>query len=86
MQQKQSDKESEVAERLNITTEEARKLLAYESVKDKFTQQSEPIEDCYSERWLECEICGEIKPEPEFWTYGGINRVNLGKCYVCKGR
>ncbi len=56
----------------------------YNEVKDKFTQQDTPIYDSSGERWVQCEICGEIKPFCEFWSCGGKNHTNLGKCYSCK--
>lgn len=55
----------------------------YGQVKDKFTQQTEQIRDSYNRRWVQCELCGDIKTESEFSSYGGINHVNLGQCYVC---
>lgn len=57
--------------------------LGYEQIKDKFTQQTEQIRDSYNRRWIQCELCGEIKPEPEFSSYGGLNHVNLGHCSEC---
>ena len=56
----------------------------YNEVKDKFTQQDTPIYDSSGERWVQCEICGEIKPLSKFWSCGGKNHINLGKCYSCK--
>ena len=35
------------------------------------------------QRWIKCEICGEIKPTYEFFDYGGKNRVNSGICSSC---
>lgn len=56
---------------------------AYEEVKDLFTQQDKPISDSSGQRWIKCEICGEIKPTYEFFEYGGKNRVNSGICSSC---
>jgi len=67
----------------DYANEKERDILAYESVKDKFTQQTEKIIDCYGTRWIQCEKCGKIKMESEFGSYGGENRVNLGNCYDC---
>ena len=58
----------------------------YEYVKDSFVQQIKPITDYYGHRWIQCEICGEIKETHEFVEYGGKNRVNLGQCKDCVGR
>lgn len=52
----------------------------------KFTQQEFQIRDSSGRRWIQCELCGEIKPESEFGSYGGINHVNLGVCYKCSRR
>ena len=56
---------------------------SYNEVKDKFTQQEFQIRDSSGRRWIQCELCGEIKPESEFGSYGGTNHVNLGVCYKC---
>ncbi len=55
----------------------------YEEVKDLFTQQDKQIRDSSGQRWIKCEICGEIKPVFEFFDYGGKNRVNSGICSAC---
>lgn len=57
--------------------------LAYQDVKDKFTQQHTPILDRNGKRWIKCRICNEIKRDYEFGDYGGENEVNLGKCNAC---
>ena len=59
---------------------------SYNEVKDKFTQQEFQIRDSSGRRWIQCELCGEIKPESEFGSYGGTNHVNLGVCYKCSRR
>lgn len=82
-QQKRIDAERKIAKQRKISEEKARYILAYESIKDKFTQQTERIIDCYGDRWIQCEKCGEIKKESGFWSYGGANRNNLGSCYEC---
>ena len=51
---------------------------SYNEVKDKFTQQEFQIRDSSGRRWIQCELCGEIKPVSEFGSYGGTNHVNLG--------
>ena len=84
--QKRREEIRKIAEQKKISENKAKDILACESVKDKFMQQTEQIKDCYGRRWIKCEICGEIKKEPEFWTYGGLNRVNLGQCYSCCGK
>lgn len=74
-------KEAEIAE----DKAKSDKLLAkgYEQVKDKFTQQEDPIYDSFNNRWVQCELCGEIKEASEFSVHGGINHANLGKCKKC---
>ena len=62
---------------------EIRDINCYNEVKDKFIQQQTPIRDSLGRKWVQCEMCGEIKPESEFGSYGGANHVNLGKCYKC---
>ena len=65
---------------------EMRLANSYNEVKDKFTQQEFQIRDSSGGRWIQCELCGEIKPESEFGSYGGTNHVNLGVCYKCSRR
>lgn len=62
---------------------EKQHVNSYNEVKDKFTQQDHPICDSSGKRWIQCELCGKIKPEAEFGSYGGVNHVNLGKCKEC---
>ncbi len=62
------------------------RINSYNEVKDKFTQQEYPIRDSSGRRWVQCELCGEIKLESEFGSYGGANHVNLGVCYKCSRR
>ena len=61
-------------------------INGYNEVKDRFTQQECQIRDSSGRRWVKCELCGEIKPESEFGSYGGANHVNLGVCYNCSRR
>ena len=75
--------ERRLAELANNEEQAKIKAMGYEQVKNKFTQQEEQIRDGYNRRWVQCELCGEIKIESEFSSYGGVNHVNLGKCFVC---
>ena len=59
---------------------------SYNEIKNKFTQQDFQIRDSLGRRWVQCERCGEIKLLPEFASYGGTKRINLGVCYKCTGR
>ena len=52
-------------------------------IRDRFSQQVEIIRDSFGQRWIQCERCGEIKPDYEFSFYGGKNSVNLGICRDC---
>lgn len=58
-------------------------MKRYNEVKEKFVQQETPIRDSSGRRWVQCEICHEIKEDSEFSSYGGMNHVNLGKCSKC---
>lgn len=58
-------------------------MKRYNEVKGKFVQQETPIRDSSGRRWVQCEICHEIKEDSEFSSYGGMNHVNLGKCSKC---
>lgn len=57
--------------------------LGYEEIKNRFTQQKEPIFDSYGRRWIKCRRCGEIKIEECFTSYGGPGEVNIGTCSKC---
>ena len=50
------------------------------------SQQDKPVRDEQGIRWIRCEICGEVKEEAEFASYGGLGHVNLGECKRCKFR
>ena len=67
----------------HMSAEDDHKFL---KLKDKFTQQEFQIRDSSGRRWIQCELCGDIKPESEFGSYGGTNHVNLGVCYKCSRR
>ena len=58
-------------------------MKRYNEVKGKFVQQETQIKDSSGRRWVQCEICHEIKEVSEFSYYGGMNQVNLGKCSKC---
>lgn len=51
--------------------------------KSDFEQQIKQVLDLYGNRYVKCEICGEIVKTDDCLSYGGINRVNLGKCRKC---
>ncbi len=67
-------------------SEQKRTALGYEQVKDIFNQQTEQIRDSFDIRWIKCELCGEIKKESEFMSYGGAGSINLGQCKTCSRR
>lgn len=54
----------------------------YEEVKDMFAYQETPIYDSQNNRWVKCEICGEINTTDCFAFYGGKNGA-LGVCNSC---
>lgn len=58
-------------------------MKRYNEVKGKFVQQETPIRDSSGRRWVQCEICHEIKEKSEFSYYGGMNHFNLGICSKC---
>lgn len=57
--------------------------ICFAEVSSKFTQQENPIRDHLGRRWIQCEICEKIKLESEFSVYGGLHKINLGKCRDC---
>ncbi|NLG10098.1 MAG: hypothetical protein GX562_00995 [Coriobacteriaceae bacterium] len=52
-------------------------------MRELVNQQQAQARDSFGRRWIKCEICGEVKLENEFQSYGGIDRINLGCCYEC---
>lgn len=65
------------------TIDEAKKLeIGFNEVKDKFTQQIDPIYDQFDTRWVQCIKCERKMPASRFSIYGG-DKVNLGECKEC---
>ncbi len=52
-------------------------------ISDCINQQNFPARDTDGGRWVKCKICGAIKPESQFISYGGHGSVNLGECKAC---
>lgn len=69
-----------------IESEEEKFEKGYDEVKNLFEQQTTIVRDRYKNRWVKCEICGEIKRDYDFLSYGGENHVNLGQCRECSVR
>lgn len=78
-QEKVTQKDREYQKQL----EEMDYARRYNEVKERFVQQEIPIRDFSGQRWVQCELCHEIKEECEFGSYGGMHHVNLGKCSKC---
>lgn len=56
----------------------------YQRIKESFDPNaSEWTVDKCERRWIQCKVCGEIKRDFDFSSYGGINGMNLGLCKVC---
>ena len=85
LEELKKQRELELEKRRKEAEEKEKKQfeVCYNEVKDKFTQQQERILDHTGQRWIKCEECGEIKPDYDFASYGGINRVNSGICSCC---
>ena len=62
-------------------------LMSYEERRESILpfidQQVEQVIDQTGTRWIRCELCGAVETADKFWMFGGVNRVNLGKCYKC---
>lgn len=54
-----------------------------DSILPMIEQQERQVRDEAGVRWIRCEICGEVKEEAEFVSYGGRGRLNIGKCKSC---
>ena len=81
---KEQEKSLELERAMQEQIAEIHYANGYNEVKDKFTQQKVQIRDSSGRRWVQCEVCLEIKPDKDFCYFGGYNRVNLGLCYSCK--
>lgn len=58
--------------------------LRKNSILSQINQQERRVIDAKGKRWIRCELCGKIKEESEFLSYGGPNHINLGECKSCK--
>jgi hypothetical protein len=81
-------REREFEEKLRIATqqEKEQKEIFDKIFQEKIKiieQQTEPVRDSNGVRWYKCSLCGGVKPESEFWSYGGRGTENIGKCYSC---
>jgi len=43
-------------------------------------QQKSPVMDPDGTRWFKCKYCGKKGTEKDFWSYGGLDGMNLGIC------
>ena len=88
-QQQQEEWKKSQAEVKALREEQARRVkeeryaLGLSDVKGQFTQQKSIIRDRFGNRWVKCEVCGAIKQDIEFSSYGGLNHINLGTCREC---
>lgn len=80
---KQKTEERKRIETVASIPREEKERQGYEQVKNLFTQQENRICDSYGARWIQCEICCEIKTDYNFSSYGGTDHVNLGICSEC---
>jgi competence CoiA-like predicted nuclease len=57
--------------------------FANKNDRENMAASTKPV--LYNEvRIVLCKRCGQVKPESEFYEYGGPGSVNLGTCYGCK--
>lgn len=63
------------------------KALDYEKrrneVMPRMNQQNRQVKDSLGYRWIKYKLYGAIDTIDTFYTYGGANEINLGKCYNC---
>ena len=63
------------------------KALDYEKLRNevmpRINQQNRQVIDFLGFRWVKCKFCGAMDTLNAFYTYGGANEINLGKCYNC---
>ncbi len=81
--QKRQDEEKALREEQARRAKEERYDLGLSDVIERFTQQTSIIRDRFGNRWVKCEVCGAIKQDIEFSSYGGMNHINLGTCREC---
>lgn len=51
--------------------------------KELFLQNDNLILDNNRKRYIMCSCCGHVGDTSDFWCYGGVDTLNLGKCYIC---
>ena len=82
-QNEEAEKKREEEEQRKKELDKLDRIKRYNEVKDMFVQQTTRICDSSGRRWVQCEICGQIKEDFEFSSYGGDDHVNLGECSEC---
>lgn len=80
----QKDREIKVINHIVADTKSRDYEMRREAVMEYMNQQDRPVRDAHGMRWIRCELCGEVKEEAEFVSYGGPGHVNLGECKNCK--
>lgn len=61
--------------------------LRVEKIKyEDFSRQDKRIVDEAGTRWAKCKHCGNIYPEEQLSSIGGLGELNYGTCYECYKR
>ena len=50
----------------------------------QMNQQHSQVKDSFGYRWIKCKLCGGVDTVDAFYTYGGVNEINLGNCNNCR--
>lgn len=64
------------------TVDEKSRQKRYEEVINDDFNGEKPILDSINKRWYKCEVCGIVKEEKEFGSFGGL-KENYGTCNEC---
>lgn len=80
-------KNFEEQQRLEVVRKQFERILREEDFKrnleTNFEQQETQVVDVDGNRWIKCEFCDKIATVDSFFTYGGVNHINLGTCKEC---
>lgn len=69
---------------ITLIDRDGRRVRELTTIKDALGRRDFQVIDESGRRWIECEECGRMGTEEQFWTFGGPGRMSLGSCYACR--
>jgi ATP-dependent exoDNAse (exonuclease V) beta subunit len=83
VEEEEREKRLQAKKKEQAQRQEQLDLKCKEEILQIIDQQEYQARDSEGRRWVRCEICGEVKQDKDFASYGGPNHVNLGICAAC---